>query len=158
MRVNTSYEWVDYPFELDGNQLIVVFPEGYKLLFNRISVNQNKGFVSKDNDAYLLGTLCEYGSSSSYSTNSSYSHTNWVYFDGNGNFKYGSQYYYSGDDALASGDNATETGTYQISSNQVILNFNDGTVVKLQINIKQDDGKITELMYGNKLYASGLCE
>jgi hypothetical protein len=158
LRVNSEYGWVDYPFELDGKQLIITFPEGYRLLFNQVEANQNKGFSGSDGNAYLSGTLCEYGSSSSYSTYSSYSHTNWVYFDGNGNFKYGSQSSYSGDGGSYNGGDSPETGTYKISGNQVFLTFTDGTSVKLTINIKQDDGRITELMYGDKLYATSLCD
>jgi len=166
LKVYSDYVWIDYPFELTGSQLIISYPEGYRLLFNKVSEAKtvtNTGSINSgannSGGRYLNGTLCEYGSSSSSTSYSSYSHTNRLYFDGRGNFKFGSESSYSGSAGSAySSDNASETGTYSISGDEVILTFNDGSVYKLSIYFIQDDGRITEIYYGEKLYAAGLCE
>ena len=166
LKVYSDYVWIDYPFELTGSQLIISYPEGYRLLFNKVSEAKtvtNTGSINSgannSGGRYLNGTLCEYGSSSSSSSYSSYSHTNRLYFDGRGNFQFGSESSYSGSAGSAySSDNASETGTYSISGDEVILTFNDGSVYKLSIYFIQDDGRITEIYYGEKLYAAGLCE
>ena len=49
-------------------------------------------------------------------------------------------------------------GIYRVVGNQVQLQFNDGTTGVAQINMQQDDGRITELMYEGTLYGTGLCE
>ncbi len=163
LNVYTEDGLVQYPFQLDGTQLIIAFPEGYSLLFNKIkksSAGQNTGPAASPGGRFLKGTLCEYGSSSSYSSYSSYSHTNWVYFDGNGHFQYGSESSYSGSagGAYGSDSDPANRGTYKISGNNVYLTFQDGTSVTLTVHFVQDNGHITELMYGEKLYAAGLCD
>jgi hypothetical protein len=167
LKIQSNYVWTDYPFELNDSQLTIDFPEGYRLLFNKINKsnsntsNENVKSGAQNTEGYYLnGTLCEYGSSSSsYGEYSSYSHTNRLYFDGRGNFQYGTESSYSGGGSGAySSDNATDKGTYRISGNKVILTANDGSVYKLTVNFIQDDGRITELYYGESLYASGLCE
>jgi hypothetical protein len=40
----------------------------------------------------------------------------------------------------------------------VILTAADGSSTEVKINMRQSDGRITELMYGKKLFAAGLCE
>lgn len=110
---------------------------------------------------YLLqGTLCSWSGSSSGYGNSSYSRSTKVYFDGQGNFSYSSEASFSGDAGIAYGGDqgSGQGGTYRIVGNQVYLQFNDGTSGVAQINMQQDDGRITELMYEGTLYANGLCE
>ena len=110
---------------------------------------------------YLLqGTLCSWSGSSSGYGNSSYSSSTRVYFDGQGNFSYSSESSFSGDAGMAYGGNqgAGNAGTYRVAGNQVHLQFNDGTTGVAQINMQQDDGRITELMYEGTLYGTGLCE
>jgi len=166
LKVYSDYVWIDYPFELKDSQLIISYPEGYRLLFNKVSEtnvdissdNNNSG-TQNSGERYLNGTLCEYGSSSSSSSYSSYSHTNRLYFDGRGNFQFGTESSYSGSAGSAySSDNAAKTGTYRISGDEVILTFRDGSTYKFSIYFIQDDGQITEMYYGEKLYAAGLCE
>jgi hypothetical protein len=165
LKIYSDFVWVDYPFELNNRQLIIDFPEGYRLLFNKVNETPStantgdiKSVVKGAEGRYLSGTLCEYGSSSSYS-GSSYSHTNRLYFDGRGNFKYGTESSYSGSAGSAyGGNNASDSGTYRISGNQVILTAGDGSVYTLKINFIQDDGQITELYYGEQLYSAGLCD
>jgi len=165
LKVLSNYVWIDYPFELKNSQLIITFPEGYRLLFNKVNqantsanAENSKAGTQGSGGRYLNGTLCEYGSSSSYS-GSSYSHTNRLYFDGRGNFRYGTESSYSGDAGSAyGGNNATDSGTYRVSGNQVILTAVDGSVYTLKINFIQDDGQITELYYGEQFYSAGLCD
>jgi hypothetical protein len=110
---------------------------------------------------YLLqGNLCSWSGSSSGYGNSSYSSSTRVYFDGQGNFSYSSESSFSGDAGMAYGGNqgAGNGGTYRVMGNQVHLQFNDGTTGVAQINMQQDDGRITELMYEGTLYGAGLCE
>ena len=110
---------------------------------------------------YLLqGTLCSWSGSSSGYGNSSYSRSTKVYFDGQGNFSYSSEASFSGDAGIAYGGDqgSGQGGTYRIVGNQVYLQFNDGTSGVAQINMQQNDGRITELMYEGTLYATGLCE
>lgn len=166
LKVYSDYVWIDYSFELNGSQLIISYPEGYRLLFNKVSeaipgINTGKTNSGTQNSGgrYLNGTLCEYGSSSSSSSYSSYSHTNRLYFDGRGSFQFGTESSYSGSAGSAySNDNGSSYGTYRISENEVILTFSDGSVYTLSIYFTQDDGRITEMYYGEKLYAAGLCE
>lgn len=167
LKVYSDYVWIDYPFDLKDSQLIISYPEGYRLLFNKVSetndgissANINSG-AQNSGGRYLNGTLCEYSSSSaSYGSYSSYSQTNRLYFDGRGNFQYGTESSYSGGgDGAYSSNNAAQTGTYHVSGNEVILNASDGSVYRLSIYFVQDDGRITELYYGERLYASGLCK
>lgn len=110
---------------------------------------------------YLLqGNLCSWSGSSSGYGNSSSSSSTRVYFDGQGNFSYSSESSFSGDAGMAYGGNqgAGNGGTYRVAGNQVRLQFNDGTTGVAQINMQQDDGRITELMYEGTLYGAGLCE
>ena len=60
--------------------------------------------------------------------------------------------------AYVGNQGAGNGGTYRVVGNQVHLQFNDGTTGVAQINMQQDDGRITELMYEGTLYATGLCE
>ena len=110
---------------------------------------------------YLLqGTLCSWSGSSSGYGNSSSSSSTRVYFDGQGNFSYSSESSFSGDAGMAYGGNqgTGNGGIYRVVGNQVQLQFNDGTTGVAQINMQQDDGRITELMYEGTLYGTGLCE
>lgn len=164
LQVMTDWGWTDYPFELNGDQLIITYPEGYRLLFNKVKTPARTGSGGNAGTAsaggmYLTGTLCEYGSSSSYSSYSSYSHTSRLYFDGQGNFQYGTEQSYGGDAGIAYSDgNDVSTGTYRINGNSVQLTFSDGSAYTLQIHFVQDDGRITELKFGEKLFATALCD
>lgn len=168
IQVWNEFYWVDYPYSLKNDQLVIQFPEGYTLEFKRSGRSVGESGSQKDIGAssqangrsYLYGKLCEYGSSSSYSTYSSYSHTSWIYFDGQGNCQYGTEGSYSGNTGYAySGDNGGQSqGSYQINGNKVSVAFQDGTRATFTINMVQDDGRITELKYGEKLFATSLCE
>jgi len=170
INVHNEYGDIAYPYRFQEEYLIVDFPEGYSMLFNKVNQNNQNNQVQSQNESTtgsggannLYGRLCYWSGSSNYYSSddySSYSSTEWVYFDGQGNFSYGSESSFSNNAGLGYGDNSnpSQLGTYNIQGNQVILRFNDGSVVNLNINMRQDNGQITELMYGKKLYATSLC-
>ncbi|MFQ5432774.1 MAG: hypothetical protein ACE5EN_09760 [Nitrospinota bacterium] len=113
-------------------------------------------------EEYLLqGTLCSWSGSRSSYGNSSSSSTGWASFDGRGGFKYGSSSSFSGDAGLyygGGGGGVGETGRYRVKGNNIQLFFNDGSSATAYVNIRQDDGRITELKYEGTLYATSLCE
>jgi len=168
IRIQEDYYYVDYPYRLAGDKLTIRFPEGYDLEFVKSANNpidsppgnpgNPAGFTQGAGNRYLLGNLCEYGGSSSYS--SSYSRTTWIYFDGQGRCKYGTESSFSGTSgSLYSNDNSDQnTGTYSISSNQVSVSFPGGTNATFTVHIVQDNGQNTEMMLGERHFASGLCE
>lgn len=165
IRVSDGYVSVDYPYTLQGNSLNISFPEGYQLQFTRVggAPQQAPGMAPQTTQGggqeYLLqGTLCRWSGSSTSS--SSYSSTTRVYFDGQGNFSYTSESSFSGDPGLAYGQNQdpANRGTYRVVGNQVQLVFGDGSRGVATVHMRQNDGRITELMYEGDLYATGLCE
>ncbi len=106
----------------------------------------------------LSGYYCTYsGNSNSYG---SYSSSEWAKFDGKGHFSYGSSSAYSGasGDLYANDQGAEGYGNYNISGNTIILYFSDGSRDSAQVNMRQNNGFITEVSYGTKLYATSLCE
>jgi hypothetical protein len=159
----TDYGWVNYPYVLSSGKLLITFPDGTQLPFVKAaSATASQGKTTQPTGAggplwQLQGSLCYWsGSSSSYS---SYSRTEKLTFDGKGNFIFGKEGSFSGDAGLTySGNPNVDGGTYRIEGNKVTLTFRSGEVYQLDINIRQDDGRITELMYQGKLYAVSLCE
>lgn len=160
--------WIDYPYTINQNILTITFPDGTKIPFNRASSSpmSQQGNYQQGVDRQpaaggsvwqLKGTLCSWsGSSDSYS---GYSRTQKIAFDGQGNFQYGSEASFSSGSGIAySGNPNVQTGTYKIGQNTVTLTFSDGSVFEVSINMRQDNGMITELMYNGTLYATGLCE
>jgi hypothetical protein len=162
-----DYGWIDYPYTLNQGLLTITFPDGTQIPFNKASssamsqqgmnqqgTNQQGGGGST---WQLRGALCSYsGSSNSYS---SYSRTQKIVFDGQGNFQVGSEAGFSSDAGIAySGNPNVSIGTYSVGENTVTLYYQDGSVYEFKINIRQNNGMITELMYGGTLYATGLCE
>jgi hypothetical protein len=165
--INDEGYLIYYPYKFQEGSLYITFPEGYTLQFQKSNTSQtanskqaSPSSVAAEENTFLYGRLCEYGASSSYSTYSSYSHTNTLYFDGKGNFKFGSESAYSGSEGLAytDGSQGLEFGTYTITSNQVHFRFQNGETYTMTIKMVQNNGQITELMFGEKLYASGLCD
>ena len=173
IRVQDEYYPVDYPYTLQGNTLNLSFPEGYQLAFIRVDAGNVTGTQQDQNvdrqsgqaqqnrsggqEYQLQGKLCSYSGSSTYS--SSYSSTKWAYFDGQGNFQYGSESSFSSDAGSAySGDNSGNRGTYRVSGDIVTLIYSDGSSDPAKVYMRQNDGRITELKYGEELYATGLCE
>ncbi len=106
---------------------------------------------------YLYGSFCSY-SSSGYNTAGSYSTTQHVYFDGKGHYRYGSESSYSGNAGGYYGGGGGYSGTYVVQSNRVVLTEADGTQYVATIYVRQNSGEITELKYGDTLFAKALCE
>lgn len=105
----------------------------------------------------LKGTLCSWSGSSNSS--SGYSRTRKLVFDGQGNYQFGSESSFSSDAGVAYGENPNvEKGTYSVGETTVTLYSPSGESYQLQVNMRQNNGMITELMYGETLYATGLCE
>lgn len=105
----------------------------------------------------LKGALCSWSGSSNSS--SSYSRTQKIVFDGQGNFRFGSEGTFSSNAGIAySGNPNVETGTYSEEERTVTLTYRSGATYQFKINMRQDNGMITELMYDGTLYATGLCE
>jgi len=178
-----EYNSLDYPFTLQDNILNITFPEGYQLPFTRAGdstqlnsqqygqtqdqqyneqqgqpQNQQYGQQQGSGQEHLLqGKLCAWSGSSTSS--SSYSATKWAYFDGQGNFQYGSESSFSSDAGNAySGDNTGNRGTYRVSGDTVYLSYPDGSSDMAAVYMRQNDGRITELKYGDDHYGAALCE
>ncbi len=177
IRVQDEYYPVDYPFTLKGDTLNLSFPEGYQLAFIKVEgsgqnnihgTKQNQtsnkqyeqihGNQSGGQEYQLQGKLCCYSGSSSSS--SSYSTTKWAYFDGRGNFQYGSESSFSSDAGIAYGgeNDQGNRGTYKVSGNIVTLTYSDGSSDSAKIETRLHNGSITVLKYGEELYAKQLCD
>jgi hypothetical protein len=166
LRMNTDYGQFDYPFNLEKDDLVISFPEGYQLLFKRVTddnpaqAGTTPPAGGTGNNQALFGKFCYWsGSSSSYSGTSS-SSTRWAYFDGKGAFSWGSESSFSSQEGIAYGSQGggENRGTYSVKEKVVILMFPDGSQSQASITMVQNDGRITELTFEGKLYAKALCE
>jgi hypothetical protein len=166
--MDEGYAITSYAFLLEGDQLALQFPDGTWILFTRVSGTTPAGHAVQQPAMQkqpsgqglvwqLNGALCSWsGSSNDYS---SYSRTRKLVFDGQGNFQFGSEASFSSDAGLAySGDPNVERGTYSVNETTVTLYYPSGEKYVFEINIRQDNGMITELIYGETLYATSLCE
>lgn len=113
---------------------------------------------------FLRGSLCN------YSGGSTASWTKRVNFDGRGHCSSGSEMAFGGQFTDQGGNNtgfyagaagnqyaANAGGTYSVNGNSVTVNL-DGNTYQCTVNMRQSDGRITELMCGGKLFGAGLCE
>ncbi len=151
----------DYQYTLKDGKLSVTFPDGYQYVFLKQELapasTENAASASTFNNLY--GNFCHYSGSSGMS--SSYSTTKSLYFDGKGNFSYGSESAYSGDNGIyanSSGNGRKFSGTYKVSGKIITLNFFDGYNYELKISFIQQSGEITEVDYDGTVYAKALCE
>lgn len=167
-----DYGWIDYPYTLQQGRLTITFPDGTQIPFVRTTsmpaqqdMNQQgmyqQGMNQQANAGgqvwQLRGTLCMWAGSSD--SNSGYSRTEKISFDGQGNFTYGKESSFSSDAGIAYGSNPNvQRGTYSVEERYVILKFQTGETYKVEINMRQDNGMITELMYNGQLYATALCD
>jgi hypothetical protein len=163
-----DYGWIDYPYTLNQGTLTITFPDGTQIPFTRTSTtatnqqgmnqqgtNQQSG--GGGSTGQLSGTLCNWSGSSGSS--SSYSSTRKLVFDGQGNYQFGKEGSFSGDDGLAySGDPNAETGTYSVGANTVTLTNQSGQTYQFQIKIRENNGAITCIEYEGALYSTSLCE
>lgn len=149
-----------YRFKLHGGKLAVTFPEGETIRCQRGGgVKQQPGQPQAGgNNAALRGRLCQWsGSSSSYS-GSSYSNTQHADFDGQGKLVYGSEMAYSGNEGIAYAGGGGTRGVYRVQGEQVSIRLEDDSEFMASVNMRQNDGRITELMINGKLWATSLCE
>ena len=49
-------------------------------------------------------------------------------------------------------------GTYRVTGDVIHFTFRDGSTGTAKVNMRQNDGRITELMFNGQLYATGLCQ
>jgi hypothetical protein len=163
-----EYGWIDYPYTLSQGTLTITFPDGSRFPFTKtspaVTAQQGIGQPAMNQQAsaggsvwQLKGSLCSWSGSSSSS--SSYSRTQKIVFDGKGNFQFGSESSFSSNAGIAYGGNPNvETGTYSVAESNVTLRFRSGETYVVKINMRQDNGMITELMHNGTLYATGLCD
>jgi hypothetical protein len=158
-----DYGWIDYPYILSQGTLTITFPDGSRFLFIKassattgqevLSQPANQGTMTWQ----LKGALCSWSGSSNSS--SSYSSTQKIVFDGLGNFQFGSESSFSSNAGIAYGGNPNvKSGRYTVGERAVTLYYQDGNTYEFRINMRQDNGMITELMYSGTLFAKGLCE
>jgi len=147
---------MDYAYELSGDRLSIS-AQGQTFVFTRLP-SQDPGLI--------VSRLCTY---SGFATSASVgndiamsgSNTNQVSFDGRGGFTLGSESSFTGSGAgvgAYSHGQDSDSGRYYIAGDKVLLVFNDGTMLPLDIHNRNRDGRVTELMYGKKVAAAGLCE
>lgn len=161
INVETEEGIIPYPYILKGNILTVTFPEGYKMIFKKLS-SQNQNVNTQNNNTnssqnYLLnGNFCSYSSSTTY--NSSYSSQNKVYFDGAGKFYYGgSESSMSSSVGSYYGNSGSQNvGTYKVSGKTIYLTDAQGETAQAQVHFINSTG-ISEVMYNGKLYGKALC-
>ncbi len=151
IRVQEDNGLVNYPYTLKGNNLRVQFPDGSKLQCAR-TAGQAGG-----QEHLLKGKLCSYSSSGSGYSGSSYSSSRWAYFDGRGNFSYGSESNFSSNAGLYSGSNPGAKGRYRVAGNTIKLHFDDGSTDSATVTFR-NGSQITELAYGGSHYAMGMCQ
>lgn len=158
-----DYGWIDYPYTLAQGALTITFPDGTKIPFTKTSSSpmnqQGAGQQSSGGGStwQLKGVLCSWSGSSNSS--SGYSRTQRLVFDGQGNYQFGSESSFSSDAGIAYGGNPnTERGTYSVGETTVTIYPQSGESYQLRVNMRQNNGMITELMYGKTLYATGLCD
>jgi hypothetical protein len=162
IRVQEDHGPVDYRYRFSGKTLLVTFPDGGQISCTKAEASPPRRAAEReaaghDGQEHLLqGGLCTW--SGSRSGSSSYSRTGRVQFDGRGRFTYGSEGSYSGDAGIAAGRGPAAGGTYRVSGNKVHLTFGDGSSGTATVHFRQDNGRITELMYEGQLYGTALCE
>ncbi|WP_345980198.1 hypothetical protein [Sulfurimonas sp. HSL3-2] len=149
----------DYPYTFKKKSLTIIFPDMTQIVCRKIVHSPKKAKTSSHTGgSFIIGPLCSWsGSSSSYS-GSSYSSSKRVYFNGN-NFSLSSESSFSSSagNAYSQGGNPSQSGTYTIEGNSVVFRFQDGSSTRMSIKIRQNSGEITELMFGQKLFAKSLC-
>jgi hypothetical protein len=157
-----DFGWTDYPYTLDQGTLNITFPDGTRIPFTKTSSVSNQQEINQPSSGAVLtwqlkGALCSWSGSSN--TSSSYSSTRKIVFDGQGNFSFGSESSFSSDAGIAYGGNPnTSSGKYKVGERTVTLYYQDGNISEFLINMRQDNGMITELMNKGTLYAKALCE
>ncbi len=103
----------------------------------------------------LQGSYCTW-SGSSYGS-SSYSHTKYINFDGNGRWTFGESSSYSGSGGMYAGQGGDSSGTYRVDGNTIYYMTDAGERGSAQVYVRQNSGMITEIKVDGQLYAKSLC-
>jgi hypothetical protein len=162
----------DYEFEIANRNLTLRYQDGSSFNCSRTDAmgdftggrKESAGgdlnqFAEPGKDWQLQGSYCNWsGSSSSYSSTSS-SSTRRINFDGQGHWSFGSESSFSGAAGQAYGaQNNLERGRYRLMGNQIYYSSASGEQGIAEVNMRQSNGHITEIMVDGNLYATQLCE
>ncbi len=166
LRFNSSGEISDYDYQFQQDQLQLKYQDGS--IFNCVKqaastrANDmtpgagNMLSAGSGNEWQLQGAFCNWSGSSSYS--SSYSSTRSIYFDGSGRWTFSSQSSFSGNAGSAySGQGSDDGGSYRVEGKRIVYTSATGEQGVAMVNMRQNDGSISEIMLGNALYAKSLC-
>jgi len=161
----------DYAYELSGERLVMRYSDGSTFDCvrggmaggsmrpgaggnSRATAGQGSG-----SEWQLQGTFCHWsGSSSSYGSYSSYSSTSRIFFDGRGRWSLNSEASFSGEAGSAySGGGNDASGTYRVAGDRIQYMTSTGEQGVATVNIRQADGRITEIYVDGELYSTSLC-
>jgi len=159
--VEEEFGPVPYPYTVQGDKLTVQFPDGDVLRCSRAAAAGKAAPPASGgggSNAQLKGRLCNWGGSSSSYSGSGYSRITSMVFDGAGGVVYSSEATFSSDAAGYYGKSGGTPGTYQVSGDTVQIHLQDGSTTTARVNMRQNDGRITELMINGKLWAGALCQ
>jgi len=156
IQVADDYGFVNYPYKLQQGKLYIQFPEGYKLTFVKYKKKREKLQSTSGNDTYLLrGKLCSY--SSSY--NGGYSHSDMLYFDGQGHYSTRAQTYSSGNSgAYVNEGNSDGGGSYSVHGINISVHVAGGNSFNGKVTQRDRRGNITGIEVNGKIFATGLCD
>mgnify|MGYP000206360507 CR=1 FL=1 len=171
IRVVEDFMPVDYPYALKGDSLAVTFPDGSRIQCVRVKPGAKPAEekraatppASGGHERFVKGSFCAHSSIATRRYN----------FDGAGRFSFGAEVADAWNTKDAGGNvtgtlgyyggnqyEPTKGGTYKVSGDRVVLTWSDGSTEAYRVNMRQNDGRITELQgEGNGLFlATGLCE
>jgi len=158
IRVNGDTGPVDYPYQLNGDQLSVTGPGGWSAQCRRQSAAEAPMAApgATGMEGYLQGRLCSFSSSPDGGMSTLYI----AEFDGQGRFRWGTESSFSSDVGSAYGRNPGNMGTYRVTAVQVgapIYFTLGGETVTGQVKWVYQ-GAITEFEADGRHYGKGICQ
>ncbi len=159
--VEEEFGPVPYPYLLQGDKLTVQFPDGEALRCTRAAARRAAPAAppaAAGSSAQIKGRMCNWGGSSSSYSGSGYYRITTMVFDGAGGVVYSNEATFGSDAGGYYGKSGGTPGTYQVSGDTVHIRLQDGSTTTARVNMRQKDGRITELMINGKLWAGALCE
>jgi hypothetical protein len=162
--VEEDFGPVPYGYALQGDRLTVQFPDGGSLRCTRAAAGGQRpspaappaSAAAGGENALLRGRLCNWGGSSD--STSGYSRITSMVFDGAGNVVYSSEATFSSGAGGYYGQSGGTPGHYHVMGDTVQIRLEDGSSTTAHVHMRQNDGRITELMINGKLWAGALCE
>lgn len=155
----------EYRYGFEGDTLLLHYSDGSSFRCARLAdaeVPSGSGAAGggrvpagTGSNWQLSGLLCSY-SGSSYG--GSYGHTNRLYFDGRGHWTMRSETYSSGEAGLYGGQAQGPSGTYVVQGDRIYYTTADGERGVGMVKMRQDSGRITEIVVDGTFYATGLCD